>query len=213
MAVIKIEKLLEFAKDGQKSIQGLSLLLGFPRDEKPARDWFNYLFNKSFSTINILIDEVNNLKYEIDIVRQNTPVAVPPPDEGLPPIVNPVGGWTIEKPPPLHTFSDTGLSYITIVHNSGKKIRGVRLQINQIRASDNYQDTNGGYTTNAVDTDEEGRLFIATLLAHAPGYWPKADYVITAPGIATFSPRYYIWNGQPVDFTGGGGGGNANQTE
>lgn len=210
MAVTRIEKLIEFAKDGQKSIQGLALDLGFPRDEKPARAWFNYLFNKSFGTINLLIDEVNDLKYELDVIRQNAPVTDPPPDDGLPPVVNPAGSWTIETPPPLHTFRDTGLSYITLVHNSGKKVKDVKLQINQIRAVDNYQDTNG-YTSTA-DTDDDGRISIATLLAHAPGNWPKADYIITAPGIATFTTRYYIWNGQPADFTGGGGG-NANQTE
>ncbi|WP_269914783.1 hypothetical protein [Acinetobacter sp. HY1485] len=51
-----IAKLDEFAKTGQKSITGLTQTEGFPANQKPARQWFNYLFNKITLKINDLID-------------------------------------------------------------------------------------------------------------------------------------------------------------
>ena len=52
-----IEKLDEFAKDGQKNTDGLTLTDGFPVLVKPARQWFNYLFNAIAVKINQIIDE------------------------------------------------------------------------------------------------------------------------------------------------------------
>ncbi len=52
-----VEKLPEFAKTGQKNTDGLDLEAGFPVNLKPARQWFNFLFNKLVSSINALIDE------------------------------------------------------------------------------------------------------------------------------------------------------------
>ena len=40
-----IEKLPEFAKDGQKNTDELDLETGFIVNRKPARQWFNWLFN------------------------------------------------------------------------------------------------------------------------------------------------------------------------
>ena len=212
MAIIKIEKLLEFAKDGQKSIQGLSLLLGFPRDEKPARDWFNYLFNKSFLTINLLIDEIDKLQTELDVIKENTPKE-DIPDDGLPPVVipNPTGGWTVETPPRVLPYKYSGLSGLALVHNSGQKVFDVQLEIKQIRISDGYQDPNGYRSTR--DTDENGRISIDTLIKYDPGSFSKADYIVTSPNTTAFTQRYYIWDGTPYSSTGGGGGGNENQTE
>lgn len=51
-----IEKLDEFAKDGQKNTDGLTLTDGFPVLVKPARQWFNYLFNAIAVKINQIID-------------------------------------------------------------------------------------------------------------------------------------------------------------
>lgn len=51
-----IEKLPEFAKDGQKNTDDLTLLDGFPVGKKPARQWFNYLFNMLSLKINEIID-------------------------------------------------------------------------------------------------------------------------------------------------------------
>lgn len=51
-----IEKLDEFAKNGQKSTEGIILENGFPQEEKPARQWFNYIFNAISIKTNELID-------------------------------------------------------------------------------------------------------------------------------------------------------------
>ena len=52
-----IDKLPEFSKNGQKNTDGLDQEDGFPVNLKPARQWFNFLFNKVTSTINQLIDQ------------------------------------------------------------------------------------------------------------------------------------------------------------
>jgi phage-related tail fiber protein len=51
-----IEKLSEFAKDGQKNTDDLNLTDGFPVSKKPARQWFNWLFNTLTTKINEIID-------------------------------------------------------------------------------------------------------------------------------------------------------------
>lgn len=51
-----IEKLIEFAKDGQKNTDDLNLTDGFPVSKKPARQWFNWLFNTLTSKVNEIID-------------------------------------------------------------------------------------------------------------------------------------------------------------
>lgn len=60
-----IEKLDEFAKNGQKSTEGIILENGFPQEEKPARQWFNYILNSQAVKSNELIDEFN-------IIQQDT---------------------------------------------------------------------------------------------------------------------------------------------
>ncbi|WP_262445810.1 hypothetical protein [Acinetobacter junii] len=52
-----VEKLPEFAKDGQKNVDGLTETDGFPVNLKPARQWFNWLFNSITNKINELIDK------------------------------------------------------------------------------------------------------------------------------------------------------------
>lgn len=52
-----IEKLPEFAKNGQKNTDKLVLEDGFPVNLKPARQWFNFLFNQLTLSINQIIDE------------------------------------------------------------------------------------------------------------------------------------------------------------
>lgn len=52
-----IEKLSEFAKDGQKNTDDLNLTDGFPVSKKPARQWFNWLFNTLTLKINEIIDD------------------------------------------------------------------------------------------------------------------------------------------------------------
>ena len=51
-----IEKLSEFAKDGQKNTDDLNLTDGFSVSKKPARQWFNWLFNSLTSKVNEIID-------------------------------------------------------------------------------------------------------------------------------------------------------------
>ena len=51
-----INKLPEFAKDGQKNTDDLNLTDGFPVSKKPARQWFNWLFNSLTSKVNEIID-------------------------------------------------------------------------------------------------------------------------------------------------------------
>ena len=56
-----ITKLTEFAVDGEKNSDGLNEVSGFPVQEKPARQWFNYLLNNITSKSNEIIDSVNSL--------------------------------------------------------------------------------------------------------------------------------------------------------
>lgn len=51
-----IEKLTEFAKTGQKNTSDLNLEIGFVVNRKPARQWFNWLFNTLTTKINEIID-------------------------------------------------------------------------------------------------------------------------------------------------------------
>ncbi|MDY6450723.1 gp53-like domain-containing protein [Acinetobacter faecalis] len=53
---MSIEKLEEFARDGQKNTDELILTDGFPRPKFPARQWFNYLFNMLSLKINEIIE-------------------------------------------------------------------------------------------------------------------------------------------------------------
>ena len=58
-----VQKLKEFAKNGQKDTDKLDLEAGFPVNLKPARQWFNFLFNELTRSINQIIDE--------DYIRHN----------------------------------------------------------------------------------------------------------------------------------------------
>lgn len=53
-----ITKLLEFSKTGAKNTDGLTLESGFPADQKPARQWFNWLFNSLAIKVNEIIDQL-----------------------------------------------------------------------------------------------------------------------------------------------------------
>lgn len=69
-----IDKLEEFAVNGDKSITGLNLTTGFPRQQKPFRQWMNYLFNWSAVKTNEIIDLVNGLELKVAILSK--PIAV-----------------------------------------------------------------------------------------------------------------------------------------
>ncbi len=51
-----MDKLEEFSLNGPKNTDGLTLLSGFPSNQKPARQWFNWLFNSITKKINEIID-------------------------------------------------------------------------------------------------------------------------------------------------------------
>lgn len=51
-----MNKLDEFSLNGPKNIDELDLLDGFPSNKKPARQWFNWLFNSITKKINEIID-------------------------------------------------------------------------------------------------------------------------------------------------------------
>ena len=55
-----INKLDEFAKNGDKSISGLTLTAGFPRKQKPYRQWFNWILNDITKKTNELVTDVNS---------------------------------------------------------------------------------------------------------------------------------------------------------
>ncbi|MBF7687093.1 hypothetical protein [Acinetobacter rathckeae] len=56
---MSIDKLPGFASDStaSKGTDNLTLSQGFPSRIRPARQWFNYLFNVTFSKINEIIDK------------------------------------------------------------------------------------------------------------------------------------------------------------
>ncbi|HEO1829104.1 phage tail protein [Acinetobacter baumannii] len=55
-----MDKLEEFSLNGPKNTDGLTLLSGFPSNQKPARQWFNWLFNSLTKKINEIIDAIQN---------------------------------------------------------------------------------------------------------------------------------------------------------
>ena len=65
------EKLPEFAKNGQKNTDDLTLLDGFPVSKKPARQWFNFLFNALSLKINEVIDSKIDYSNIIDNLTTN----------------------------------------------------------------------------------------------------------------------------------------------
>lgn len=216
MAITRIEKLIDFAKDGQKSIQGLALDLGFPRDEKPARAWFNYLFNKSFGTINLLIDEIDILRAKVDYleIKDNIviiPPLIPDPIEPTPP-QNKVGEWTVTIPPRKLSWNATPtLNQITLQHSSGEKVGDVEVSATQIRL-DGYR-AGTTITDGLGSTSDSGAITRFLYASNRPDSYTKMEVTIKAPNTETLVRVFDIWDGVPYSSTGGSGGGNANQTE
>lgn len=57
MTIVKLD---EFAKNGDKSISGLTLTAGFPLKQKPFRQWFNWILNDISKKTNELVFDVNS---------------------------------------------------------------------------------------------------------------------------------------------------------
>lgn len=58
---MSIEKLAEFAKDGDKNLDNLDVSKGFLQSEKPERQWFNKLFNLLTNKVNEVVDNIDGL--------------------------------------------------------------------------------------------------------------------------------------------------------
>lgn len=63
-----INNLIEFAENGEKDITSLNQTNGFPAALKPARQWFNFLFNSLTSKVNEIITQVNTNKANIESI-------------------------------------------------------------------------------------------------------------------------------------------------
>lgn len=59
-----IENIFEFAKTGERSDAGLELELGFPRNQKPARQWFNSLLHSITFKTNEIVTALNAVVIE-----------------------------------------------------------------------------------------------------------------------------------------------------
>lgn len=58
---MSIDKLAEFAKDGDKNLDNLDVSKGFLQSEKPERQWFNKLFNLLTNKVNEVVDNIDGL--------------------------------------------------------------------------------------------------------------------------------------------------------
>lgn len=59
-----IENIFEFAKTGERSDAGLELEIGFPRNQKPARQWFNSLLHSITFKTNEIVAALNTVVIE-----------------------------------------------------------------------------------------------------------------------------------------------------
>lgn len=72
-----IEKIEEFAKEGDKNLDNFDVVVGFVQAEKPERQWFNKILNIITSKINQIIDYVDSINdgffESIDSARLESP--------------------------------------------------------------------------------------------------------------------------------------------
>jgi len=67
-----IEKLDDFAENGDKNLTGIDIQQGFIQSEKPARQWFNFIFNSIIKKTNEIIDGLSLTQSEIDNLEVGT---------------------------------------------------------------------------------------------------------------------------------------------
>lgn len=63
MTIIKLD---DFAENGDKNLTGIDVNQGFVQAEKPARQWFNFLFNSITKKVNEVITAVEELVISTD---------------------------------------------------------------------------------------------------------------------------------------------------
>lgn len=73
---IDIESLAEFAKNGEKHMNGMNQEDGFPAEEKPERQWFNWLFNTSTLKINEIIENLYQLDEDMGRLGLDTGISL-----------------------------------------------------------------------------------------------------------------------------------------
>lgn len=205
-------KLIEFAKEGSKSIAGLVLDFGFPREEKPAREWFNYLFNATFKTINDLIDELNQMRIELDYLKKNGALPTDPDagalpgDPVLPPEINPTGTWdVVQLTSPIQTGAysyDIGNVSYLVKHSSGKQVKDVVMTWIQDAAP--FYNERTKYTSPAKDTDAKGEITITFRSESNVNTYNKATVTVTAPNNPLKTKVFSLYT-----FVFGGGGSSA----
>ena len=75
---MSIEKLEEFAKDGDKNLDNLDVSQGFLQSEKPERQWFNDLFNKITKKTNEVIDYTDGVIDDVSAQKLDTGITATP---------------------------------------------------------------------------------------------------------------------------------------
>lgn len=61
-----IQKLDDFAENGDKNLTGIDVRQGFVQAEKPARQWFNSLFNSTIKKVNEVITALESIRIGTD---------------------------------------------------------------------------------------------------------------------------------------------------
>ena len=120
-----INKLPEFAKDGQKNTDDLVLTDGFPVLKKPARQWFNWLFNTVSLKINEIIDnkiDFENIVDNLTTNDANKPVSAKQAkvlqDNKLEKTANAVSATKLQEPRKINNVDFDGTSDITVTDDA-----------------------------------------------------------------------------------------------
>lgn len=81
---MSIDKLAEFAKDGDKNLDNLDVSQGFLQSEKPERQWFNDLFNKITRKTNEVIDYTDGVIDDVAAQKLDTGITATSQNGSLP---------------------------------------------------------------------------------------------------------------------------------
>lgn len=78
-----IEKLDDFAENGDKNLTGIDVQQGFVQSEKPARQWFNWLFNSITKKVNEVVTSINELIIDTDRISDGAVTSSKIADESI----------------------------------------------------------------------------------------------------------------------------------